>query len=141
MDQRISLITLGVEDLPRARAFYGRLGWRESSAGNGNIAFFQAGGMALALYPLQHWVKELGEHAAEARPGSAMLALNLPSREAVDAALAEAVAAGGRLLRPAAEQFWGGYSGLFADPDGHYWEIAWNPFFALDEAGNLTLPA
>ncbi|CUW39073.1 putative Glyoxalase/bleomycin resistance protein/dioxygenase [Magnetospirillum sp. XM-1] len=140
MEPRISLITLGVADLERARAFYERLGWRRKVAAAQGVAFFQMGGMALSLYPR-------AELAADARlpaegggfPGFA-LAYNTRSRDEVDRVLAEAVAAGATLLKPAEEAFWGGYSGYFADPDGFAWEVAWNPGFALAEDGSLTLP-
>lgn len=140
MDPRISLITLGVADLDRARAFYDGLGWRRKVAAAEGVAFYQMGGMALSLYPRR-------DLAADARlsaegsgfPGFA-LAYNTRSRDEVDRVLAEAVAAGARLLKPAEEAFWGGYSGYFADPDGFAWEVAWNPGFALGEDGSLMLP-
>lgn len=140
MEPRISLITLGVADLDRARAFYEGLGWRRKVAAAEGVAFYQMGGMALSLYPR-------GELAADARlpaEGSGFagfaLAYNTRTRDDVDRVLAEAVAAGARLLKPAEEAFWGGYSGYFADPDGFAWEVAWNPGFSLDVEGRLTLP-
>lgn len=140
MEPRISLITLGVADLGRARAFYERLGWRRKVAAAEGVAFFQMGGMALSLYPRQ----ELAADARLSVEGSGFagfaLAYNARSRDEVDAVLAEAVAAGARLLKPAEEAFWGGYSGYFADPDGFAWEVAWNPGFSLGEDGSLTLP-
>jgi len=140
MEPRISLITLGVADLERARAFYEGLGWRRKVAAAEGVAFYQMGGMALSLYPRE-------ELAADARlsaegsgfPGFA-LAYNTRSRDEVDRVLAGAVAAGATLLKPGEEAFWGGYSGYFADPDGFAWEVAWNPGFALDGDGCLTLP-
>lgn len=137
-------MTLGVEDLHRSRSFYrDGLGWPLSGASNDGIAFFQTGGVVLALYP---W-RELAEDAAVPGPGPAAegfrgftLAHNVPEREQVDAVLREAEAAGARIAKPAEEVFWGGYSGYFTDPDDHLWEVAWNPGFPLDEAGNLVLP-
>lgn len=140
MEQRLSLITLGVADLERARAFYERLGWKRSVRKAEGVVFFQTGCMALALWPRA----ELAKDANVIDDGGAFtgvaLAYNARSRDEVDAVLAEAVAAGARLLKPAQEAFWGGYQGYFADPDGHLWEVAWNPGFALDAKGNVTLP-
>jgi uncharacterized protein len=140
MEQRISIITLGVADLTRSREFYERLGWRRSSASSAEIVFFQAGGMALALYPRAELAKD-AKVAAEgyAFPGFT-LAFNARSREEVDAVLAEAKGAGATILKPAQEAFWGGYSGYFSDPDGFLWEVAWNPFFPISENGALQLP-
>ena len=140
MEQRVSLITLGVADLQRSREFYERLGWRRSMAEAEGVVFFQAGGMALALYSRT----ELAKDAKISPEGSGFngiaLAYNTRSREEVDSALAEAQAAGARILKPAEEAFWGGYSGYFADPDGFPWEVAWNPSFAILEDGSLRLP-
>lgn len=137
----VTLVTLGVKDVSSSAAFYERLGWKRSSAGNESVAFFQLGPMVLSLFGLA----DLHEDAHLAvdhlsGPGAMSLAQNLDSPEAVDAALGEAVAAGATLLKPAQLVFWGGYSGYFADPDGHLWEIAHNPFFALDDVGQLRLP-
>ncbi len=142
MEQRISLVTLAVRDLDRATAFYERLGWRRSVREAERCAFFQCGGLALGLYPVADQARDLGLAADElVPPAGVVLAQNLRSREEVAALLAEAEAAGAEILRPAGAAFWGGWFGFFRDPDGHVWEIAWNPGFALDEAGNLTLPA
>jgi uncharacterized protein len=140
MEQRLSIVTLGVIDLAGSRQFYERLGWRASSASSDGIVFFQAGGMALALYPRHELAKD-ARVAAEGRgfPGLT-LAYNARTRPEVDAVLAEAVAAGAKLLKPAEEAFWGGYSGYFADPDGFLWEVAWNPFFVIAADGALQLP-
>lgn len=141
MEQRVSIVTLGVTDLERSIGFYERLGWRRSSASSEGIAFFQTGSLALALYPR----KELAEDAKLADEGSGFggftLAYNTRTREEVDAVLAEAVAAGAKLLKAGQKAFWGGYSGYFADPDGFAWEVAWNPFFEIDERGSIRLPA
>ena len=140
LEQRISLVTLGVSDLNRSSAFYQRLGWRPSKAGNDRITFYQAGGMALALYSRS----ELAYDARLPSEGSGFagfsLAYNTRTREEVDHVLDEAVAAGARLLKPAEEASWGGYSGYFADPDSFAWEVAWNPHFTVEADGSLRLP-
>jgi catechol 2,3-dioxygenase-like lactoylglutathione lyase family enzyme len=140
MEQRLSLITLGVSDLTRSTEFYNRLGWRRSLANTEGITFFQAGGMALALYPRE----ELAKDATVAPEGQGFsgvtLAYNTRNRHEVDSVLKEAQAAGATLVKPAEEAFWGGYSGYFADPDGFLWEVAWNPQFAIAEDGSIRLP-
>jgi catechol 2,3-dioxygenase-like lactoylglutathione lyase family enzyme len=139
---RISLITLGVRDLARARQFYENgLGWKPSSAGNDDVVFFQlAGGVVLGLFSRT----SLAEDAHLADTGSGFggitIAQNQASRVEVDRVIAVAVAAGGTLLKAAEDVSWGGYSGYFADPDGHPWEIAWNPFFPLSGDGGIMLP-
>jgi len=138
MRPRLSLVTLAVADVARARAFYARLGWRASSVGGDEVAFFQLGPLALALYGREAAAADIGLPVAA--PGAVMLAQNLASPAEVDAALAEAVAAGARLLKPGANTAWGGYVGYFADPDGHPWELAWNPGFGLAADGALVLP-
>jgi len=143
MEQRLSLITLGVASLPRSRHFYeDGLGWKPSSASRDSIVFFQLGGIGLALYGREALAEDA--HLAESGPtsgfGGITLAHNVRSREEVDAVLALAERAGGRILKPAQDVFWGGYSGYFADPDGHAWEVAWNPFAPLAEDGSLMLP-
>lgn len=147
MEPRISLITLGTRDLPRAVRFYrDGLGWPMSSASGDDVAFFQIGGAALGLYPRQLLAEDArlpdDPAASDGRIvfGGITLAHNVSSREQVDAVLAEAVAAGGALLKPARPAAWGGYSGYFADPDGHPWEVAWNPGFPLADDGSLRLP-
>jgi len=141
MQARISVITLGVANVPRARACYQALGWPLSGEPQVGVAFFGNAGSRLALYSLEAMDEESGEPAAA--PGSIRmtLAMNAESRELVDAALAEAVRAGGTLLKPAQERFWGGYSGYFADPDGHAREVAHNPFWTLDEDGRAAAAA
>ncbi|MDR6864840.1 VOC family protein [Phycicoccus sp. 3266] len=137
MEQRVSLVTLGVRDLGRARAFYEALGWRRGDD-NEDVVFFQCGGMVVAL-----WSRE--ELAADSAVedgggwGGVTLALNLRSPEEVDATLAEAAAAGGAIGRAGAETSWGGYSGVFVDPDGHPWEVAHNPFWAVTDDGRTLL--
>ncbi|MDR3494119.1 MAG: VOC family protein [Ancalomicrobiaceae bacterium] len=141
MDPRITLVTLGVADVARASAFYERLGFQRSAAGNEHVAFFQLGPMVLSVFGQHDLIEDACLPADQApRPGGITLAHNVDSPEAVDRVLAEAVAAGATLLKPGRTVFWGGYSGYFADPDGHPWEVAHNPFFPLDAAGQLRLP-
>ncbi|MBX5442128.1 MAG: VOC family protein [Solirubrobacteraceae bacterium] len=130
MQPRISLVTLGVRDLDRACAFYERLGWGAPRRPDAEVAFFQAGPIVFALWAA------LGGHGA---PGLE-LAHNVASPAEVEAVLAAAVAAGGRLVRPAAAQPWGGTSGAFADPEGYVWEVAHNPAWTLGPDGSVTLP-
>ncbi|MEH0980879.1 VOC family protein [Micromonospora sp. CPCC 205556] len=136
MEQRISLVTLGVADLPRARAFYEALGWRGQEVEE--TVFFQAGGLALVLWGREKLAADAG--VPDTDPGGMTLAQNVRSPAEVDDVLATAVRAGARLTRPAAETFYGGYAGCFTDPDGHVWEIAFNPGFPLADDGTLTLP-
>lgn len=140
MEQRLTLVTLGVADLGRAVAFYDSLGWRRSVRDAPGVAFYQAGSIAFSLYPRADLAKDAGVPADGGGFRGIALAHNVRSREDVDATLAEAEAAGATIIKPAEEAFWGGYSGYFADPDGFLWEVAWNPGFALDDAGAVTLP-
>jgi predicted lactoylglutathione lyase len=145
MDQRISIITLGVADLGRSRSFYERLGWRKSSASNDAITFFQAGGMIVALCSRPELAKDAtiddAAPAADSRGFAGFtLSYNAPSRAEVDAVIAEAKAAGAKILKPAQQASWGGYSGYFADPDNFAWEVAFNPSFPIDEDGAIQLP-
>lgn len=141
MDQRMSMVTLGVASVAAARRFYEALGWKASSASQGDdVVFFQLNGMALSLFGRAALAADAA--VTDSRPGfpGVALAQNLASPEAVDAAFAQALAAGATALKSPVTAFWGGYSGYFADPDGHVWELAHNPFFPLDGAGNLLLP-
>ena len=139
MEQRISIVTLGVTDLQRSREFYERLGWRRSMAKSEGIVFFQAGGMALALFPRQELAKD-ANIAPEGRGFNGIsIAYNTRNRAEVDSVLEDAVAAGASLLKPAQEAFWAGYSGYFSDPDGFLWEVAWNPFFPIAEDGSIRI--
>jgi len=140
MRQTISFITLGVADLARSRAFYAALGWRESSASQAGIAFFNAGSVVFGLFQRASLAEDANVPSAGSGFSGFTLAHNVESKEAVDRLLAEAVMAGARLTQPAGEVFWGGYRGYFADPDGFLWEVCWNPFFPLDEQGRVTLP-
>jgi catechol 2,3-dioxygenase-like lactoylglutathione lyase family enzyme len=141
MEPRLTLITLAVADVEASRRFYERLGFRASRAGvAGEVAFFDAGGAVLALWRREALAAD--SRVAIDRPGSAGVALahNARDRDAVDRALAEAAAAGGRIVKPAIATDWGGYAGYFADPDGHLWEVAWNPHWPLDDRGLVRLP-
>ena len=140
MEQRISLVTLGVGDLDRSRAFYEKLGWTGSLRAAEGVAFFQCGGMALALWPRADLAADAGVEISRPTFHAVALAQNLRSREEVDAAMAEAGRAGARIVKAAGETFYGGYAGYFADPDGFLWEIAWNPGFAMAEDGSITIP-
>lgn len=144
MEQRLSLVTLGVADLARSRRFYeDGLGWRASGAGTAEVAFYQLGAVALALWGREELAADAGLPIAGPGGGFGGIALahNVRTRDEVDAVLAQAEAAGARLLKPGTDAPWGGYTGYFADPDGHLWEVAWNPFFALQEDGSLRLPS
>jgi len=141
MQARLSLVTLGVRDLARAREFYCEgLGFKASSAGNEHVTFIQAGAVVLGLWSREELAKDA--RVADSAPGfsGVSLAQNYGSKAEVDEALETARRAGATVLKPAEEVFWGGYSGYFADPDGHLWEVAFNPFWPLDERGNVTLP-
>lgn len=140
MEQRISLITLGVEDLGRSTAFFERLGWRRSVRQAEGVAFFQCGTVAVSLYPIADLARDAGVSPRRSGFGAVAIAYNTRSKGDVDAVLAEARAAGAEIVRPAGEAPWGGYSGYFRDLDGHLWEVAWNPGFPLDEAGAVRLP-
>jgi uncharacterized protein len=141
MQPRLNIVTLGVQDLSRSLQFYrDGLGWNPSSASQEEIAFFQLGGLVLALYPRT----KLAEDATVDPTGTGFsgitLAYNTKSREEVDAVLQLIQQLGERVIKPAQDVFWGGYSGYFADPDGHLWEVAWNPFFLFDAADHVVLP-
>ena len=140
MEPRLSLVTLGVADMTRARSFYEALGFVASTDSQPSVTFLSAGGVVLGLFGRQALAGDAG--VADSPPGFAGIALahNCRSEADVEKVLAEAVAAGGRLVKPAQKVFWGGYSGYFADPDGHLWEVAYNPFWRLDAAGRVQLP-
>ena len=140
MEQRISVITLGVKDLERSREFYEALGWRRSLRDVQGIVWFQTGGMALALYPRVNLAVDAGVAPDGQGFAGITLAWNARSPEEVDAAMRSAEAAGAKIVKRAEEAFWGGYSGYFADPDGFVWEVAFNPAFGVMEDGSLRLP-
>jgi uncharacterized protein len=140
MEQRLSLVTLGVADLERARRFYeDGLGWRRGN-NHPEVAFYQIGGAVLALWERDALAQDARLPDAGSGFGGIALAYNARTRAEVDAVLAEAAGAGATILKPAEDAFWGGYSGYFADPDGHVWEVAWNPEWALTEDGSVRLP-
>ena len=138
MDQRVSLITLGVRDLARARAFYEALGWKTGAAPDDDVVFFQAGGMIVALWGRDRLAEDTGVEDPGGW-GGITLAYNVRSPAEVDATLAEADAAGGSVARPGAATEWGGYSGVFLDPDGHPWEVAHNPTWTINDDGTVSL--
>ena len=138
MEQRISLITLGVADVARSRAFYEALGWKVGVDAGAEIAFFQVGPMVFSLWNR----KQLAEESGVEDPGGwggVTLAYNVRSLEGVDAVLDQAKAAGATIAKPAERMFWGGYAGTFLDLDGHAWQVAHNPSWPLSEDGAVTL--
>lgn len=139
MEQRVSLITLGVADLAVARAFYEKLGWRGTEVEE--TVFFQAGGLGLVLWSREKLAADVGlEDRGDDGFGGIALAQNVRSREEVEAVVALAEEAGATIAKRPAETFYGGYSAYFADPDGHLWEVAHNPGFTLAADGSLELP-
>lgn len=138
---RISLVTLGVRDLDRARGFYAALGLREADESGPGIAFFQFAGQVLALHPLADLARDMGVEALAAGSGSVALAQNLDSEAAVDALFAAMLNAGATAIRAPFRTDYGGYVGYAADPDGHVWELAHVPVFPLAGDGTLTLPS
>jgi catechol 2,3-dioxygenase-like lactoylglutathione lyase family enzyme len=140
---RLSLVTLGIADMARSVDFYEALGFIRSARGSGEeIAFFDAGGVVLALYPVELLAADAQLSAAPPAKSfrGVTLAWNCASEDAVDAVLDRAWESGGRLIKPAGRAQWGGYHGYFADPDDHAWEVAHNPFFPLAADGRLLLP-
>jgi uncharacterized protein len=138
MEQRLSLVTLGVSDLGRSRAFYEALGWTTRAKPDDDVVFFQAGGTIVALWDRA----KLAEDSAVTDSGGwggVTPAYNTRSAEEVDTVIEEARAAGARIGREPAETFWGGYSGVFIDPDGHPWEVAHNPHWTIAEDGSVAL--
>lgn len=138
MEQRLSLVTLGVADLERSLRFYEALGWKRAND-HAEVVFFQLPGMVLGL-----WSREALANDARLAPnergfGGITLAYNARDKDEVDAVLKEAERAGARILKPAEDVFWGGYSGYFADPDGHPWEVAWNPEWEIGTNGDVKL--
>jgi uncharacterized protein len=140
MEQRVSVITLGVRDLARARTFYEALGWTTRADPGDDVVFFQARGLVVALWDRAALAEDSGVEDGGGW-GGVTLAHNVRSPEEVDALAEEARAAGANLVREPAETFWGGYSAAFTDPDGHPWEIAHNPHWTVHEDGSVELPA
>ncbi len=140
MEQRVTLITLGVRDLPKSARFFERLGWRRSVKDAEGAAFYQCGSIALCLHSREALASD-----ANVDPGGngfegITIAHNVRHKDDVRKVLSEAEAAGAVIVKPAQDTFWGGHHGYFRDFDGHLWEVAWNPFFPLDEGGAVTLP-
>jgi predicted lactoylglutathione lyase len=140
VDQRLSLVTLGVADLGRARAFYEALGWKTRAERDADIVFFAAGGTIVALWPRDLLAEDTAVDDGGGW-GGITLAYNTRSSDEVDAVLAEAERAGATIARAAAATFWGGYSGVFLDRDGHAWEVAHNPHWTIADDGSVVLPA
>ncbi len=138
--QRITLVTLGVADMDRSRAFYGALGWQPHPQSQEAVTFYQANGFVFGLFGLGPLAEDQGRPDATLGTGASSLAQNFATEAEVDAAYGHALGAGATPLKAPEKVFWGGYSGYFADPDGHVWELAMNPFWPLGEDGSLTLP-
>jgi len=138
MEQRLSLVTLGVSDLEQSLRFYEALGWKRGNA-NPSVVFFQLPGMILALWSRSALAEDAGLAPNERGFGGITLAYNARSKKDVDAVIAQAERAGARILKPAKETPWGGYAGYFADLDGHPWEVAWNPEWTITKKGEVKL--
>ncbi len=139
MEPRISIVTVAVEDLDRAVRFYEAMGLKRHAGITQGVAFFQMGGMILGLFPRKDAENDSGIVFGQA-PSAIYLAYNTRSEAEVDAVLAQAEKAGGRIVKPAQRAFWGGWYGYFADADGHVWEVAHNPDFPIDADGRISLP-
>jgi uncharacterized protein len=139
MEQRLSLITLGVDDLARARRFYEALGWHSDSALESDVVFFTSGGMVFALWDRERLAADSGVELGQGF-GGVTLAHNVRAPAEVDAVVAQAREAGANIAREPGETFWGGYSGVFLDPDGYPWEVAYNPRWTITESGAIVLP-
>ena len=140
MEQRISVVTLGVSDMSVARDFYEQgLGWKAAEPQDEAICFFQMGGLVLALYPRDGLAEDATVPACGEGFRGITLAHNVREKHEVAAILDLAQRAGGTIVKPAQDVFWGGHSGYFSDPDGHLWEVAWNPFFQINERGEIVL--
>ena len=140
MDQRLSLVTLGVTDLDRARAFYEALGWHTRAEPGADVVFFQAGGLIVALWDRAKLAEDSGVEDGGGW-GGVTLAHNVRSSDEVDNVIEQARSAGANIAREPGETFWGGYSGLFIDPDGHPWEVAHNPRWTITTDGSVILPS
>lgn len=136
----LTLLTLGVRDVPRARAFYAAMGWQEAAGSSDEVTFLHGAGSALALWSRAELAADSGITEDPGGWGGITPAHNVGSPAEVDEVLAEAARAGGVVIRAGAPTFWGGYSGVFADPDDHRWEVAHNPFWGLDDEGRAILP-
>jgi uncharacterized protein len=138
VEQRLSLVTLGVGDLPRARAFYEALGWQTNARPSDDVVFFQAGSVIVSLWDRGRLAEDSGVPGSEGF-GGVTLAHNVRSPAEVRAVIEQAQSAGATITREPAETFWGGYSGVFVDPDGHPWEVAHNPHWTLEPDGSVRL--
>jgi len=138
MEQRVSLVTLGVGDLPRARRFYEALGWTTGAGPDDDVVFFQAGGMIMALWDREKLAEDSGVTDSGGW-GGVTPAYNTRSPAEVDSVIEEARAAGARIAREPGETFWGGYSAVFVDPEGHPWEVAHNPRWTINDDGSVEL--
>lgn len=139
MEQRLSLVTLGVADLERAKSFYVSLGWNAAHASTEEVVFFQLPGIALALFPRDSLAADANIAPYGEGFSGITLSHNVRSREEVDELVTQVEALGGKILRPAQEASWGGYTAYFADPDGHIWEIAFNPYAVLGDDGSFRI--
>jgi catechol 2,3-dioxygenase-like lactoylglutathione lyase family enzyme len=140
MRPRLNLVTLGVKDLDRSVRFYTGLGFRKSSASQGDVAFFQLGPMAISLYPTSKLAEDAAVPAKRSGFDNVTLAHNAKSEKEVDDVMREAEKEGAKVVKKPRKTFWGGYSGYFADPDGHLWEVAHNPSWKFDDNDNVILP-
>lgn len=141
MTPRINLVTLGITDMERSRSFYERLGFAASKTSNPSVTFFDANGIVLGLFGHDALADDAHvPHSNAPDFRGVSLAWNAESEAAVDAIMDHAKSIGARIVKPPQKVFWGGYSGYFADPDGHLWEVAYNPFFPLDAEGRIRLP-
>ncbi|WP_339635722.1 VOC family protein [uncultured Sneathiella sp.] len=140
MEQRLSLITLGVRDLARSTVFFESLGWRRSVKDAPGVSFFQCGSIAFGLFPLDELAKDAGVSVKGSGFEGFSIAYNARSKAEVDEVLAEVQSLGAEVVKQAEDVFWGGYSGYFRDLDGHLWEVAWNPGFEIDADGAVKLP-
>ncbi|TNE40439.1 MAG: VOC family protein [Alphaproteobacteria bacterium] len=140
MDQRISLITLGVRDLEKSTAFFEALGWKRSVKEAAGVAFFQCGSIAFGLFPREELAKDAGISEQGSGFSGITLAYNARRKADVDAIFKEVTALGAEIVKAPEDVFWGGYSGYFRDLDGHLWEVAWNPGFEIDAGGAIHLP-
>lgn len=138
MEQRLSLVTLAVGALEEATSFYRGLGW-SSGFENEEVAFFQLNGIVLSLFRRDRFAAELGVDADSLGPGGIALAYNVRDKDEVDEVMAQVWRAGGKVLVKPRETEWGGYSGYFADPEGHRWEVAWNPAWPIDADGDVRM--
>lgn len=139
MRQKLTLITLGVADVARSRTFFNGLGWEPSPKSLDDLVIYPLGGMLLALHPREALAEDIGISAEGSGFSGLTLSYNTRSKEEADRVLAEASQLGGTVVKPAQDVFWGGYSGYFRDLDGHLFEVAYNPFWPMDEDGNVVL--